>query len=293
MIGGGPAGLTAAIYLARYRRRFLLVDEGHPRAGLIPLVRNFPGFPDGIAGEALLSRLAEQARRYGAEFVSGRVAKLRHGDGFSLGLADGSSLDAETVILATGVVENQPALPGCETAVRRGLLRICPICDGYETIGRRVAVLGASDHAAAEALFLRSYAREVTLILVGEDPRLPAQRHRALAQAGVEVIATPIDHVELETESTPLVRLRGGQTRRFDTLYSAFGVTPQWALAADVGAKRDEDGRLVVDAHQETSARGLFAAGDLVRGLNQIAVAVGEAALAATAVHNRLPRPYA
>lgn len=293
MVGGGPAGLTAAIYLARYRRRFLLVDEGHARARLIPLARNVPGFPDGVAGEALLARLAEQARRYDAEFAPGRVEQLRRAQGYQLDLADGSSLAAETVILATGVVENEPALPGCEAAVRRGLLRICPICDGYETAGRQVAVLGNSDHAAGEALFIRSYAHEVTLILVGEDARLPPPRRRALVEAGVEVISTPIDHVELETEAVRLVRLRGGETRRFDTVYSAFGVTPQSALAAQVGAEQDEDGRLVVDAHQETSVSGLFAVGDLVRGLNQIAVAVGEAALAATAVHNRLPRPYA
>ena len=82
-------------------------------------------------------------------------------------------MTSRTVILATGVVENEPNLPDCVDAVRRGLIRICPICDGFETVGKAVAVLGNSDHAAAEAMFLRTYSDRVTLILVGENSRLP------------------------------------------------------------------------------------------------------------------------
>ena len=105
------------------------------------------------------------------------------------------------------------------------------------------------------------------------------------------MIAAPIDRVRLEADGAiHVLSIADGDERRFDTLYSAFGVTPQSALAIQAGARRDPDGRLVVDEHQQTSVDGLFAAGDLVRGLNQIGVAVGEAALAATAIHNRLPR---
>jgi thioredoxin reductase (NADPH) len=197
------------------------------------------------------------------------------------------------VILATGVVENEPNLPHCEQAVKRGLIRICPICDGYETVGKAVGVLGNSDHAASEALFIRTYSDDVTLVLVGEDPDLPEPRRRALAEAGIEVLRTPIDQVRLEHGAVSALCLEGGGERRFDTLYSAFGVTPQNALADQAGARHDEQGRLFTGDHQETSVEGLFAAGDLVRGLNQIAVATGEAALAATAIHNRLPRPWA
>jgi thioredoxin reductase (NADPH) len=293
IVGGGPAGLTAAIYLARFRRRFVLVDGGDSRARWIPLCRNYPGFPDGISGEVLLARLREQARRYEAELRAGRVEGLERTEGgFALSLEGGERLDAATVILATGVVENEPALPGCVEAVKRGLVRICPICDGYETVGQEVGVLGNSDHAAAEALFIRTYARGVTLVLVGGPAGLSEARRRALAEAGVTVVEAPIERVALEDGAVRAL-CYGGVERRFDTLYSAFGVTPQHRLADAAGARLDENGRLFVDDHQETSVAGLFAAGDLVRGLNQIAVAAGEAALAATAIHNRLPRPFA
>lgn len=292
VVGGGPAGLTAAIYLARFRRAFALIDAGEPRAGLIPLSRNFPGFPEGISGEALLGRMRAQARRYGAPLRDGRAVDLAAiPGGFALNLSDGERLEARTVILATGVKENEPALPHCAEAVKLGLIRICPICDGFETVGRRVGVIGAGAHGADEALFIRTYSDAVALILVGEPP--DETKRRALAEAGVEVVETSIEHVRLDHGEIRLVQLQGGEERRFDTLYSAFGVTPQSDLARQAGAACDEAGRLIAGDHQETSVPGLFAVGDLVRGLNQIGVAVGEAALAATAIHNRLPRPLA
>ena len=295
VVGGGPAGLTAAIYLARFRRDFRLIDDGESRARWIPLSRNYPGFPEGVAGEDLLARMREQAVRYGAALGPGRVETLRRdGDGFRLVLADGETLAARTVILATGVAENQPALPNLIEAVKAGVVRICPICDGFETIGRRVGVLGDSDHAAAEALFLRTFSDQVTLVLTAPDALSPSRR-QALAEARVEVVAAAVAQVRIEADGeVRVLRLEdGAPVRRFDTLYSAFGVTPQTALALGVGAACDADGRLVADDHRETSIPNLFAAGDMVRGLNQIGVAVGEAALAATAIHNRLPRPLA
>jgi thioredoxin reductase (NADPH) len=219
VVGGGPAGLTAAIYLARYRRRFRLIDGGDSRARWIPRCRNYPGFPDGIAGEALLEELRAQARRYGAELVPGRAERLERGDGgFRLALTDGTELSAATVILATGVVENEPKLPRCEEAVKRGLIRICPICDGYETVGKAVGVIGNSDHAAAEALFIRTYSDEVTLVLVGEDPALPAERRRALAEAGITVLQTSIEQVRLEHGTIAALCFADGAAHRFDTL---------------------------------------------------------------------------
>ena len=290
VVGGGPAGLPAAVYLARFRRSFVLIDSGASRASWIPLARNYPGFPEGISGADLLKKVRAQAQHYGAPLVQARVEGLERTDrGFRL--TDGNEeWAARRVILATGVVENEPNLPGCLDAVRRGLVRICPICDGYEGAGKNVGVLGNSDHAAAEALFLRTYSDAVTLILVGGDCHLPPERRRQLEDAGIPVVETPIEAVSLEHGAISAFNLAGGEIHRFDTVYSAFGVTPQFALADAVGARRDESGRLYVGDHQETSIPGLFAAGDLVRGLNQISVAVGEAALAATAVHNSLPR---
>jgi thioredoxin reductase (NADPH) len=294
IVGGGPAGLTAATYLARFRRDFRLIDAGDSRARWIPLARNFPGFPDGVSGEALLSLMRDQARRYQAVLEAGAVRRLElTPEGFALTLDDDRILAARTVILATGVVENQPGLPHLVEAVKQGVVRICPICDGFETIGRAVGVLGDGDHAAAEALFVRAYSDRVSLVLT-EGSVLGEAHRRALADAGVEVIAAPVDRVRLEPDGNiRVVGLSGSGERRFDTLYSAFGTTAQASLAIQCGARQADDGRLVVDDHQQTSVQNLYAAGDLVRGLNQIGVAVGEAALAATAIHNRLPRTLA
>ncbi len=290
IVGGGPGGLAAAVYLARFRRRFVLVDAGDSRASLIPLARNLAGFPEGITGRDLLARMRDQARRYGADLRDGRIDTLAMEDG-GFRLAGGDlTLWARTVMLATGVKDNAPRLPErLDDAVRRGMIRICPICDGYEGAGERIGVLGSSAHAAAEALFLRTFSDRVSLILVSEDGVLPDDSRRSLDEAGVEVLVAPIETVTIEDDAVSALCLTDGRTHRFDRLYSAFGVTPQSGLAEQAGGRLDAEGRLFVDEHQQTSVPGLYAAGDLVRGLNQISVASGEAAVAAVAIHNSLP----
>jgi len=289
VIGGGPAGLTAAIYLARFRRKVTVFDTGASRAAWIPRSHNLPGFPDGVHGPVLLEKMREQARRYGADFRRERVEQLSgSAGGFTLSTA-GGTVQTKIVVLATGVIENEPALPNVAEAVRIGTIRICPICDGYESAGRSIAVIGNSAHAAREALFLRTYTDKLTVILVGEDPTLPDEICARLTEAGAEVVAASIDTLRLNADGAGAVCGAGGVERRFDAIYSAFGTTPQAKLAEALGATLDEDCRLIVDDHQQTSVEGLYAAGDLVRGLNQISVATGEAAVAATAIHNRLP----
>jgi thioredoxin reductase (NADPH) len=287
IIGAGPAGLTAAIYLARFRRRCRVIDAGDSRASWIPKSHNHPGFPDGIRGTTLLARMRRQAERYGAEIVAGRVETLeptRNGFRVSVG---GVALEARKVILATGVRDNKPPVPALEDAVARGLVRICPICDGYEVIGQRVGVLGLDDHCAREAVFLRTYSDDVAFIHVGEEP-LPEPTVRALTAAGVEIVESAIRQVHIARRRITAFDFGAGAPRVFDAVYSALGVTPNTALATQAGARLDDGGRLVVGDHQETSVAGLYAAGDVVRGLNQISTAAGEGAIAATDIHNSL-----
>jgi thioredoxin reductase (NADPH) len=290
VVGGGPAGLTAAIYLARFRRRFVVVESGESRAGWIPRSHNHPGFPDGVRGATLLARMRRQAGRYGADIRRGRVEGLKPArGGFRLEL-EGEALLARTVILATGVHDNAPPIPGLEDGVARGLVRICPICDGYEVIGQRVGVMGLDDHCAREATFLRTYSDDVAFIHLGAEA-LPKTTAQALRKAGVEVIESAIRGVTLERRRITAFDFGAGEPRAFDVVYSALGVTPRARLAIQAGAALDDSGRLVVGAHQETSVPGLYAAGDVVRGLNQISTAQGEGAIAATDVHNRLRNP--
>lgn len=284
VIGAGPAGLTAATYLARYRRHVVVVHDAESRAARIPRAHNIPGFPEGIAGPDLLRRMSEQARRYGAQVRTARIEQIGRSG------ADFTALDlrAATVILATGVrvaeVDLDHALH--EQAVAWGTLRYCPICDGFEATDKRIAVLGADQHGAREALFLRQFSSEVTLLTRAYAELDPAQRQE-LSQADVEVVGAPV--VALEPDDHRMrVRLEGGDWREFDILYPALGCTPRSEVARALGVKLTDAGCVPTDARQQTSVAGVFAAGDVVEALDQVSVAVGHGALAGTAAHNYL-----
>lgn len=287
IIGAGPAGLTAATYLGRFLRRVVVADGGETRADWIPLSHNMPGFPAGITGPHIVSRLREQAQEYGAVIEPGAVESLRAVEGGFTASLNGRDLKVRAVLLATGVVDHHPDLPGVERAVQRALVRICPICDGYEARDKAVAVIGRNDMGVREAAFLRSYSDRVTLIHVGPPGDLTERA--ALTRLDIALVETPIDNVELEGDRVTALSW-GGRKTAFDLVYSALGTSPNASLAERLGARTGDDGRMVVDSRQLTSVPGLYAAGDVVRGLNQIAVATAEAAVAATAIHNELRR---
>lgn len=294
IVGGGPAGLTAAIYLSRFRRNIRVIDAGDSRASWIPLSHNHAGFPDGISGRELLTRMAAQARRFGVEPQAATVETLtKRSDGsFVARLDSDSELTSRTVLLATGVIDIEPDLPDLFRAVQRGLIRHCPICDGYEVTGENIAVICPAGDPTAEALFLRTYSQHVTILSACGPLEFTEQHRRALDEAAVSVIDTRIARVVMEKDRIAKLVLEDGRELRFDTIYSALGTLPRADLAHQLGATRCDDGRVMVNAHQMTSIEGLYAAGDIVEGLNQISVAMGQAAVAATAIHNRLERNW-
>ena len=290
VVGAGPAGLTAATYLARFHRDFVVVDGGKSRARWIPESNNCPGFPHGIGGEALLGKLREQARSFDVIIEDGRIAQLQRDGGHFIAIAeDGRRWRARYVLLATGVVDVMPAMDGLEAGIARHAVRLCAVCDGYEASDDAIAVLAPADEAIRHALFLRSFSRNVTAIR--SEPGEPSEECATLArQAGVALLppATAMRYLpgggcEIDTDDG---------SHRFDTLYPVLGGNAQSQLAVALGARVDENGELVVDERQQTSVDGVYAMGDVVSALNQIAVALGHAAIAATAVHNRLPRNW-
>jgi len=290
IIGGGPAGLTAAIYLARFRRKFCLIDAGSSRAGWIPMSHNHAGFPEGISGEALLERMRAQAARYGCKVRAGTVRQLeRLPDGRFRATTESGSWISETVLLATGAEDIEPDLPDLEKAIQRGFIRHCPICDAYEVIGRKVAVIGYGNCSIHEALLLRRYTDDLSLLTLGKALQMPAREQEALRQAGVRIIDDPIEELSIERDRIAAWRMTSGRTLHFDAIYTALGLRIRSELAEQLSARHDDDGALLVDAHQQTSVPGLFAAGDVVSSLTQISVAMGHAAVAATAINNRLP----
>ena len=255
VVGGGPAGLTAAIYLARFRRRVLVIEDGTSRAAWIARSHNHPGFPDGVPGKTLLARSRRQAERYGAQIVTGRVQRLTaSATGFRAKTTLGP-FRARTVILATGVADRLPPIPGLEDGVARGVVRICPICDGYEVIGKQVGVLGVDDHSAREAEFLRTYSDTVTFIHADPQTPLPRDTLRRLAAVQVEMVETAISRVRIGRSGVAAFDFDAGESRDFDVVYSALGTKPRSELAKSLGVRLDGDGQVLVDDHQQTSER--------------------------------------
>jgi thioredoxin reductase (NADPH) len=289
VIGGGPAGLLAAVYLGRYRRSVRVIDAGESRAAKIPESHNYPGF-FGIAGPELLRRLDAQARQYGARLVNGQVTSLRkEGETFVATCSD-SEVNARFVLLATGLVDHCPPIESQRASCPSEVIRFCPICDGYEAIDRRIGVLGGLEAGGKKALFLRTYSKDVSLFLADEASEQAGVREK-LAQANVRIVGKP-KQIRQESENTVTVMTRCGERHVVDALYPALGCVVRSELATRLGAVATENGNLEVDDHQRTTIDGLYAAGDVVTDLHQLSVAFGHAAVAATDIHNRLaPNP--
>jgi thioredoxin reductase (NADPH) len=292
VIGGGPAGLTAAIYLARYHLDILVVDGGKSRAATIPCTHNHAGFPDGISGQELIQRMKEQAQRYGAKIVDGFVSRLHRDE-------EGGPFEAEwgsgkwrsrSVLLATGVTNRRPPMDEAlhDDALARGLIRYCPICDGYEVTDKKVGVIGSGGRGVAEALFLRGYTADITLIAPDKAMKVSADDRASLEQARIETVDGPAEAVAIAHDSITVDTAEGHFT--FDSVYPALGSDVHCQLAEMLGARLNDDGCVGVDAHMRTSVEGVYAVGDLVIGLDQISNAMGQGGIAATTIRNDLAK---
>ena len=289
IVGGGPAGLTAAIYLARFRRSVRIIDSGSSRASLIPTSHNYPGFPEGIGGRDLLERLRDQARRYGAELTAGHVSGITPAATGTFVASSGTeTVEARIVLIATGVIDIEPPLPNVKYAIRSGLVRHCPVCDGFEVIGKKVAVIGRGAKGVNETRFIQHFTRELTLFTLGARHEISAEDRAALEADGVVIVEEPLREVSTELGAIVGVTTQTGKTYRFDTLYSALGCNVRSELARALGAVCDHVGQIVVDDKLRTTVPNVFAVGDVANDLNQIAVAAGHAAIAATTIHNLL-----
>jgi thioredoxin reductase (NADPH) len=289
VIGGGPAGLTAAIYLTRFHLSLKVVDAGKSRAALIPRTHNHAGFPGGISGRELVDRMREQAQMYGASIITARVTRIdRIEGGFRAEWGEGSVV-ARKVLLATGVSNRRPLMDEelHDEALDRGLIRYCPICDGYEVTDKIVGVIGSGTHGVAEAVFLRSFTEDVTLIAPDTAHSLSSEDQARLSAFGVRIVDGPCQAVAAHADCIVVDTADGHYT--FDSVYPALGSDTHVELAMQLGAAL-KDGVLVVDSHQRTTVPGLYAAGDVVLGLDQIGHAMGEGGVAATTIRNDLAK---
>jgi thioredoxin reductase (NADPH) len=283
VVGGGPAGLTAAIYLGRLHRTVCVVDAGASRARRIPESNNCPGFPQGISGERLLARLREQAEAFGARFEQATVDALaRDADGFRLQGGDGRRWRGRAVVLATGLADRLPDVHQVEEAIACGALRLCPVCDAYEATDQDIGIFGPCDTIARHARFLRGYTARLSLLpddRAGDPADLDGAEVRVLPAGG-----------RLMFDGRRCGYLVDDDGYWFDTVYPFLGCSSSAGLARQAGVALTGTGEIPVDRNQQTTGvPGLYAIGDVVSGLNQISVAVGQAAVAALHVHDRLP----
>ena len=290
IVGAGPAGLTAALYMARFRRKVLVLHDGKARALRIPNTHNAPGFPAGISGIDLIDRMTRHAVEFGATIMETEISSAkRNTELFELTADNGQQWTSRSLILATGIILNQVDMPHDEheAAIADGILRYCPICDGFEYIDTAICVVGCDSQGAAEALFLRRYSADITLV-PNNFAELGSVELAAMREAGIKVVDKPLDRLHGRKDRMDVYL--SGQTKplSFDVIYPALGVQPRTELAAALGLEILDNGGLAMNAPFGTPVGGLYAAGDIVEGLDQISVAMGHGAVAATKAHNWL-----
>jgi thioredoxin reductase (NADPH) len=291
VIGGGPAGSVAALYLGRYRRQTVQISSGIPRINWVPRTHNLLGYRGGITGRELRRRLQEQVLEVGVEQVEAqmRVDPLPAGGFFLRGVE--LELKARKVIIATGIQDLQPPITNLVDLRKLGLFRYCPICDAYDFRDKEMAVLAQDDHGLQTALFLSRFGSRVHVIMAREPVPSPAVVEKCRA-AGVHFIRGRIERVDvLENHEGVRIHVEEAHPLTVHVCYVALGlVVNDYAFTHLRPLTRAEDGRLKVGEKQSLSVPGLYAAGDCVDSLAQISVAAGQAAVAATAVHNELRR---
>jgi thioredoxin reductase (NADPH) len=294
VVGGGPAGLSAALYMGRMRRSVLVVDSDGGRSNWHQVNRNYLGFPDGVHATALRDIGRKQAGSYGAKFLEAKVREVRsEGEGrdrrFYLKTGVGEEVVSRTLIIATGVRDDFPEFDGSDECIGRSIFW-CIICDGYEAIDKRILVLGHGSRAASLALQLLVFTPHVTLVAWDGQLELEDKQLQALQEHNITVY--DCDCASFSCASVGMVtsvRLDTGEEIEFDMLFVAQRITPSYELANQLNLMCDKNGFVVVDAEAATNMPGVFAAGDVTRLYNhQISSAVHEGGMAAAAANHYL-----
>ncbi|MDD3652990.1 MAG: thioredoxin-disulfide reductase [Desulfotomaculaceae bacterium] len=297
IIGGGPAGLTAGIYAARAALNTVLLERGVP-GGLVvstESIENYPGFIEGINGAELMSRMEDQARRFGLEIASFDVNGLYpSGNKFIIKTSSGD-ITAGAIIIATGVEPSQLHVKGEAELIGRGV-SFCATCDGPFFRGKRVAVVGGGDAAVEEAVYLTKFAEKVLIVhRRGELRATRVVQQKAFDNAKVEFIwHNVIDeiHGDDTVEAVTVKDVRDGKKNLIpvDGAFIYVGNVPVSGLVKDL-VKLNEQGYIITDENMHTSHPGIFAAGDVRdKLLRQVVTAMADGAIAAVAAEKHLEK---
>jgi thioredoxin reductase (NADPH) len=293
VIGGGPAGLSAALYLARYERTVALFDAGAGRSSWNQTAYNYLGFPGGIKARELRELGRRQLADYPqiALYEGVWIGTLQQDEDRFVAQGAGEAWHGRTVILCTGVTDHWPVFEGWEEYVGRSMFW-CLTCDGYSSRGMKLVVVGNTDSAAVTALQLQRYDCDVTVLTNSLTLGIGSEIQQRLERHGVTLIHDILASASGVEGQFTAIHTAGGQRILLDRLFSQQGATPNTKLAADLGVKLNDIGYVQVDSEQKTNVPGIYAAGDLDRlHSHQISTAVHEGGQAASAANYFLYPP--
>lgn len=297
IIGGGPAGMTAAIYAAKREMKTLLIEKGL-LGGYMRLtnhIENYPGFTH-ISGNELSDRMEEQVRNNKVEIINGEATKLELEEKTKKVHVADKIYEAKAVIIAVGGGHKKLEAKGEKEFTGRGV-SYCATCDAPFYKDKVVAVIGGGNSAIADALYISEVAKKTYLIHRRSSLRAEEQRVKKLMEQKVEILLnTGVEEIlgDKFVNAIKIKNLETGEQRKIqvDGVFISIGTVPNSEIAKEAGVKTDEKGYIKVNSQQETNIEGVFAAGDVTGGVLQIATAVGEGCIAALSAYKYVKKPY-
>jgi thioredoxin reductase len=289
IVGGGPAGLSASIFLARYLHSVVLIDNGDPRNWETRGINAYLGLPR-ITPAELRLRGREEARKYGVRLVDDCIdrARIMSDEEFVLTSRSDAEFVGRRLLLAIGLKDVWPDIPGLERAYGE-TAHVCPDCDGYETRGRKTVVIGKGRKAVGMALNLTTWTSDIVICTNGEPPDMDRVEYcDKLDALNIPVLTQKVERIRVRDRRVYSLELEDGMELDAEKIFFAIGQYPADDLGAQLGCERDEGGHIVVDRVYHTSVRNVFAAGDIVPGSQLAIAAASDGAIAALAIHKSL-----
>jgi thioredoxin reductase (NADPH) len=287
VIGGGPAGLNAGLWSARYLHRVIVIDSGDPRNWETRGINGYLGLA-GITPPELRGRGRDECRKFGAELLDGMVLKVVKGDDhFDLAIDGEAGIRARRVLLAYGLRDVWPEIPGL-AHVYGANAHVCPDCDGYEARGKKVAVIGSGRRAAGMALNLTTWTDQIIICTNGRPAELDDEFCHKLDALNIPVLTAAVNRVNYDGSNIRSIELETGMQLDAEKIFFTLAQYPSDDLGAQLGCERDEGGHIVVDHGMRTSVRHVYAAGDLVPGPQLAIAAASDGAIAALHMHKTL-----
>lgn len=289
IIGGGPGGLVAGVYLARFKRKVVIIDGGDSRARWIPKIRNFAGFYDGVSGARLLKKLWIHVKKYNVPVIQGNAVLRRANNIFKIKI-NNEMIVSRKVILAIGMKDVQPEFENLDELRKSGLLAYCPICDGFEYNQEKVGLLVQNNEGLKKLKSLRAFSPKL-FVFKTKDFDINPRYINFMNEHGIKFDSTVVEKLSAAVDQHGLlvVTKKSRKPVFVKVAYVGLGTKTANSVLKHLNKlKRTKQGFIITDSHQRTSIKGLFAVGDCVNGLSQISVAAAHAAVAATTVHNEL-----